>query len=282
MFASLHALSFGAPGAIVIAPGDTRGTVLIAEQCGGYCCGLDGRDGPNLACEQCGRAVATRIDDCSLWQEVRLAPHAVRRVPADGPVRRKADWEVLAQERQGIPPVEPSGAWSPRWAAVVGAALAHLLVASEGRPLAVPDGLVADTFGPALEALLPSGPPAKTVALAGPGLPALGPAPDITLVPHHPRTGRAWQPSGSTEPVALAAEVWTHLAFHNERLHIPVTGGLPSDVLRDDPLPMHPWSVFRPDWGVFVHTLARLPAVRQPWLRKIYDQVKGHPYSRPF
>ncbi|MEU6019465.1 dienelactone hydrolase family protein [Streptomyces sp. NPDC047515] len=40
--APVHALSDGAPGAIVIASGDTRGAVLIPEKRGGACCGLDG------------------------------------------------------------------------------------------------------------------------------------------------------------------------------------------------------------------------------------------------
>ncbi len=36
MFAPVHALSFGEPGAIAIAPGDVRGTVVIPERCDGY------------------------------------------------------------------------------------------------------------------------------------------------------------------------------------------------------------------------------------------------------
>lgn len=83
VLAPVPALSFGAPGAIVAAPGDTRGTVLIPERCDGYCMGLDGRDGPNLACAPCGRAVATRIDDWSSWQAVWFDPQAVCRLPAD-------------------------------------------------------------------------------------------------------------------------------------------------------------------------------------------------------
>lgn len=35
-----------------------------------------GGDGPNAACEAWGLLVATRIDDCSLWQAVWLAPDA--------------------------------------------------------------------------------------------------------------------------------------------------------------------------------------------------------------
>ncbi|WP_280724784.1 hypothetical protein [Kitasatospora sp. MAA4] len=282
VFAPVGALPFGAPGAIVLAPGDTCGTVLIPERCDGYCMGLDGRDGPNLACANCGQAVATRIDDCSYWQAVRLAPDAVRRLPTADPARRTVTWEALAEERQGTPPVEPPGVWSPWWEAAVGSALAHLLVASAGAPVAVPDGLAANTFGRVLDALLPQGLPAKRVALAGPGLPAPDPALDIALVPQHPQTGRAWQPSGTAVAVPLAADVWMHLAFHNERSLVPVTGGTPEGVLRDDPLPMHPWRLFRPDSGVFLHTLARVPAVRQPWLRGIYDQVRAQPYARPF
>jgi hypothetical protein len=30
------------------------------------CCGLDGCDGPNLQCENCGTYVATKMTDC--WQ----------------------------------------------------------------------------------------------------------------------------------------------------------------------------------------------------------------------
>jgi hypothetical protein len=82
--------------------------------------------------------------------------------------------------------------------------------------------------------------------------------------------------------VPLAADVWTYLAFPHEQLPVPVTGGMPGGVLRDDPLPSHPWRPFRPDSRVFLHTLARLPAVSQPWLRGIYDHVKEHPYGRPF
>jgi hypothetical protein len=276
VFAPVHALSFGAPGAVVVAPGDTRGTVLIPERCGGACCGLDGRDGPNLACAGCGQAVATRIDDCSYWQAVWLAPQAVRRVPTEDSACPAITWEEL----QGTPPVEPSGLWNPRWEAEVGAALAHLLAASAGAPVAVPAGLVADTFGRALDALLPAGPPVRKVALVGPGLPAHGP--DIALVPRHPQTGAAWQPSGTAHTVALGADVWLWMAFQRGLLPIPATGGMPDGVLRDDPLPPHPNGPFRPDSRVFLHALARLPAVRQPWLRGIYDRVQDHPYARPF
>ncbi|MGA5129621.1 hypothetical protein ACPCTO_07435 [Streptomyces olivoreticuli] len=280
VYAPVHSLSFGAPGAIVIAPGDAHGTVLIPEQCAGYCCGLDGRDGPNLACARCGQAVATRVDDCSLWQAVWLAPQAVRRLPTDDSTHRTADWETLAQERRSTPPIEPSGRWSMRWEAAVGAALAHLLAVSAGTPVAVPDGLIADTFGHALDTLLPPGPPAKRLALAGPGLPA--PASGIALVPRHPQTGEAWRPSGIADIVPLATDVWMHLAFPHEGLPVPATGRMPDGVLRDDPLPLRAKGLFRPDSEVFLDTLARLPAVREPWLRGIYDRVKELPRPRPF
>ncbi|MFC9846465.1 hypothetical protein ACFWFF_06025 [Streptomyces sp. NPDC060223] len=101
-------------------------------------------------------------------------------------------------------------------------------------------------------------------------------------MPRHPRTGNPWQPSGTAQVVPLPADVWTYLAFPGERMPIPATGVLPDDVLRDDPLPMRPGRLFRPDWEVFLDSLARLPAVRQPWLRRIYDRVHDRPYDRPF
>ncbi|MDT9690158.1 hypothetical protein Q5762_17795 [Streptomyces sp. P9(2023)] len=283
VFAPVHALSYGDRGAIVVAPGDTRGTVLIPERCGGYCCGLDGGDGPNLACEQCGRAVATRVDDCSLWQAVWFAPHAVRRLGDDAPAGRDLGWEVLARPGWGAPPVDLSGVWSRRWEAVVGAGLAHLVAASGGTPVTVPDGLLAITFGRVLGALLPPGGPVKRAALAGPGLHAAGPAPDIALVPRHPRTGEPWRTASSPVAVALDAEVWAYLAlgFRDERFRAPATGGLPEGVLRDDPLPLRPAGHFWPDPWVFIRTLARLPAVRQPWLRSIYDRVTDRPFGWP-
>ncbi|MFG2559328.1 hypothetical protein [Streptomyces sp. NPDC048496] len=46
---------------------------------------------------------------------------------------------------------------------------------------------------------------------------------------------------------------------------------LPAAVERDDPLPPRPWRQLMVVHRVFFHTLARLPAVRQPWLRAIHD-----------
>lgn len=64
VFAPVHRVSFGARNRIVIAPGDSRSMTLIPDKCEGYCQGVDGRAGPNLACDGCGRPVATRTDDC--------------------------------------------------------------------------------------------------------------------------------------------------------------------------------------------------------------------------
>lgn len=276
VYAPVPALSFGPAGAIVIAPGDARGTVLIPGQLDGGCCGLDERSGPNLACARCDRAVATRVDDCARWQAVWLDPGAVHRIPTDAPTTSPVDWPDLVPD--DVPPVDPSGEWSPRWAAEAGEALAHLVALSSGRPVTVPDGLVATMLRHVLEALLPPGPPAKRAALAGPGLPAPDPAVDLALVPRHPWTGKPWRSPGRADTVPLAFEIWTVLAFHRERPSIPATVDHP----RDAPRPLLPRTAFRPDGGVFLHRLARLPAVREPALRAIHDQVSSAPYAHPF
>lgn len=41
------------------------------------CCGLDGLDGPNLVCDNCGAEVATQYSDCWSQQYVGLVPEAV-------------------------------------------------------------------------------------------------------------------------------------------------------------------------------------------------------------
>lgn len=206
----------------------------------------------------------------------------MRRIPVDGPADRALDWEALVQETNRTPPIAPGGFWDSHREAAAGEALAHLVAASGGEAVAVPDGLIAEMFRRPLGRLLPA-PPAKTLALAGPGLPVRDPVPDLLLVPRHPQTGNVWQPPGGTATVPLSADVWTHLAFHNDRLLIPVTGRLPELVLRDEPLPLRPRQLFEPDRGVFLYTLARLPAVREPWLRRIYDRVGGSgPYPGRF
>ncbi|WP_343235838.1 hypothetical protein [Streptomyces sp. SID10815] len=290
--APVHTLSDGARGAIVTAPGDIRGTRLTPDRCGGACCGLDGGDGPNLSCVACGLAVASRIDDCSLWQAVWLAPDAVRRVRVDGAAPPPLTWEELVAEGKRTPLFEPIvtwGAslgtghywsWSPRWEAAAGQALAHLLAASVGRPVTVADGLVADVFRRTLDALLPAGGPPRHAVLAGPGRPAPETDADIHIVPVHPRTGRIWTPPGPAaapaRPVPLPMGVWLSMSSPRPGPPVPATGGMPRDVLRDDPLPPRPHSLFRVDSGTFRHTVVRLPAARHPWLREILENRTRH------
>ncbi|MFF1909999.1 hypothetical protein [Kitasatospora sp. NPDC058218] len=296
VYAPVYALSDGAPGAIVIAPGNARRTVLIPEnRGGGYCCGLDGADGPNVACVECALPVASRIDDCSLWQAMWLAPTAVRRLPVGGVDAAPLSWGDLMAEGRGTPPFEPIAAWgartgaghwanywwswSPRWEAAAGRALAHLLVASEGRTVIVPDGLVGEVFQRALHALLPAGPLAQRAVLAGPGLPAPRGGADILLVPSHPQTGEAWAPANpAAHLVPLPFGVWLWMVSPESDPPVPMSGGLPDGVLRDDfdAPALLPGRLFRADPGVFRHTLARLPAVRRPWLREILDGLQRH------
>lgn len=280
VYAPESALSLGQAGAVVVAPGDTRGTVFIPARLDGYCYGVDGRDGPNLACAQCGSEVGTRVDDCGSWQAVRFEAGAVRRLSGEEPVPA-AGWDAMLGE--GTPPVEQPGWWSPLWEAAAGVALAHVLALSEGRPVSA-RGRLGDYFGPVLEDLLPDSEEAgrtRELVLAGPGLGTVRPG-ALALVPRHPVTGETWRPPGGQPAVPLAAEVWTWLAFsRGTAVPTPVTGGLPAGVLLDYPLPRHPGLPFRPDRRVFLRTLARLPAVRRPWARACYDRVrKGWPGLR--
>ncbi|AZM48419.1 hypothetical protein DMB38_23875 [Streptomyces sp. WAC 06738] len=288
VYAPVCALSDSTPGASVIAPGDIRGTRLIPEKRGGACCGLDGADGPNMACEACDLPVATRVDDCSLWQAVRLSSDTVRRVPVDGVHAAPLSWAELAEKGEKTPPFEPiatwggrSGShhhwsWSPRWEAAAGLALAHLLVASRGQPVTVPGGLTADVFQRALDALLPAGPPKRRAVLAGPRQPSPDADVDILLVPVHPQTGQTWTPARRARPVyrvPLPLGVWLWLVSPQPYVPVPASGRIPQDVLRDDPLPLLPNYRFRVDRGTFQHALVRLPAVRSPWLRTILENV---------
>ncbi|MEU6817902.1 hypothetical protein [Streptomyces sp. NPDC046860] len=277
-----------APGPIVIAPGDARGTTLIPEAAGGYCCGLDWGDGPNMACEACGLPVANRIDDCSLWQAVWLAPEAVRRVAVDGTESTALSWAELLLEGKATHPVEPITrwgsllgldhwwSWSPRWEAAVGQALAHLLAASDGLPVTVPHGLPTEVFQRALDALLPPGLPARHAVLAGPGLPVPDTSADMLLLPTHPQTGELWRPTGpaaAAYPVPLPFGVWLWLAFPKPYLSRPASGTMPDGVLRDDPPMPRPHHSFRADPGTFRNTLVRLPAARSLWLREILENI---------
>jgi hypothetical protein len=54
---------------------------------------------------------------------------------------------------------------------------------------------------------------------------------------------------------------------------VPAAGGVPPEVLRDDPLPPLPHRLFRADRGTFEHTLVRLPAVRSPWMRAVLEKL---------
>jgi hypothetical protein len=94
----------------------------------------------------------------------------------------------------------------------------------------------------------------------------------LVLVPVHPQTGQVWQPRGGAVPVPMDAALWAELALPPHRTRLPVVGGLPAGVERDDPLPPHPWYPFQPSREAFRFTLARMPTVREPWLRAIYDQ----------
>ncbi|MFF4019347.1 hypothetical protein [Streptomyces sp. NPDC001843] len=297
IYAPVYALSDGAPGAIVIAPGDVRGTRLIPEKRGGACCGLDGADGPNMVCEACGLPVASRIDDCSLWQAVWLAPDAVRRLLVDVTDATPLSWEELMAEGKRTPPSEPMAtwggrlgtghywSWSPRWEAAAGRALAHLLAASQGGPVTVPGGLTEEVFQRALDALLPSGPLERRAVLAGPGLSAPDTDVDIALVPVHPQTGQTWAPAGpaaSAYPVPLPFGMWLSLAFPQPHLPVPTPGAVPDGVLRDDPPLPRPHRLFRADWETFQHTLVRLPAVRSPWLMEIVENLTQRMRTRLF
>ncbi|MFD5411002.1 hypothetical protein [Streptomyces nojiriensis] len=291
IYAPLQALSDGAPGAVVIAPGDARGAVLIPEKSGGACCGFAWGDGPNMGCAACGLPVASRIDDCSLWQAVWLAPNAVRRLPAEGADAGPLSWTELLAEGTGVPPSEPIACWgepfragdrwhwSPQWVAAAGQGLAHLLVASEGQAVAVQDGLTARMFQRALDALIPGGQPTRRAVLAGPGQPARDADADILLVPSHPQTGKAWTPVDSASPaylVPLPFGVWLWLVFPEPQLPVPASGRIPDGVLRDDPPTPSVHEMFRIDREVFQRTLARLPAVRTPWLREITKNLTQH------
>ncbi|GAQ60027.1 hypothetical protein SsS58_00366 [Streptomyces scabiei] len=179
-FAPFGVLSGGPSRTILLAPGDTRGTRLIRERAGGYCLGIDGRDGPHLACPGCDLPVGTRIDDCGCRQVVRLDPQAVVRLPGP-PERPVMDWAELPatgalrhrlSEYRDIP---------------AGVALARVVMAARGAPVEVAPGPAAEFLGRALGMLPPAEKGARRLDLAGPGVGE--PAADLLLVPVHPQTG---------------------------------------------------------------------------------------------
>lgn len=75
--------------------------------------------------------------------------------------------------------------------------------------------------------------------------------------------------------VPLPLGVWLWLVAPQPYLPVPASGRIPQDVLRDDPLPLLPHYLFRADRRTFQHTLVRLPAVRDPWLRTILETLMG-------
>ncbi|MFI0939697.1 hypothetical protein [Streptomyces sp. NPDC021020] len=291
LFAPVRAVSDGPPGTVLLAPGDMRGTGLIAERTEGYCLGINSGHGPNLACLGCGLPVGGRDDDCGHWQVVRLLPQAVVRLPGP-PERPVLDWAQLPVEGapwQGLNGYEDIPA---------GAALAHVVAASGGRPVGVPPGPVAELLGWGVAALLPAREGASRPGTHGPGSagsalrpeargpsrgdgalrmdvggPGAGePDAELLLVPIHPQTGEVWQPRGGAVALPVEAALWAAMALPRERTRLPVVGGLPVGEERDDPLPPHPSVPFRPSLQAFRHTLARMPAVREPWLRALYDR----------
>jgi hypothetical protein len=223
-------------GQILLAPGDVRGMVWIPEQFDGYCCGLDGHTVPNLACE-CGQQVAVRIDDCSLWQAVRLQAAAVRPAGDPEPV---ACWEAFDWSRALRDDADLW--WHDRVAPSADVALAQVVAAAEGMPVTVPDGPLADVFRQRLDELLPGGPRTRTLALAGPGLAAEA---DVLLVPRHPQTGEAWPVEGTVVPIS--AELWRWLACADEQPVIPATGGR-WPYLDEDPQPRRPERILLSRW----------------------------------
>ncbi len=273
VYTRVYSVSFGARNRIVIAPGDSRSMTLIPDRCDGYCRGVDGRAGPNLACEGCGRAVATRMDDCGMWQTVWLEPDAVVRRPSGRPAGPPPGWDDLRDPEHRVPPVEPDGSLSRRWEAALGVALAHLVAVTEDRPVVLPAGPVSDLFGHAVARCLPAGPGARSVGLAGPGIHPPPPRPDVLLVPRHPLTGAPWRPPGDDGAVVpLDSGVWAYLVHPGETSPVPATGLLPEGVLRDDyPLPPCPGDRPMPHRRAFADTLAGLPEIRSPRLRRFRE-----------
>ncbi|GHH33393.1 hypothetical protein [Lentzea cavernae] len=224
--------------AVLLSPGDARGMVwdpgLFDKT---SCCGISGGELPNLRCE-CGRLVATRVDDCSLWQVVELETGAVRPVGEQEPA---AGWEAFDWEDALL-----DGAdlwWHDRVRIAAGVALARIVLAAGDASVALPAGPVAEVFRHDLDALLPHGPQVRTLALAGPGLAAEA---DVLLVPRHPQSGEAWPVQGTAVPIS--AELWCWLANARQQPFIPATGGR-WPFLDDDPLPRRPERVVLDQWA---------------------------------
>ncbi|MFE5791225.1 hypothetical protein ACFQ8C_01485 [Streptomyces sp. NPDC056503] len=274
LYAPVYPVPLGPRNHLVLAPGDTRGTRLVPERCESHCLGIAAGEEPNLVCAGCGLGVGSREDDCGLWQTVWYAPGAV--------VRRPLDVPAPAPPPPDRPPYDGSDEADRgdlRLAAAAGAALARLLAASGGAPLALPAGPVAELFGRELTRLLPAGPPTRRVALAAPDLPE--DRADVVLVPADRRTGEPTPPKApparpADAPVAVpvTARLWAGLALPAETSPMPLSGRPPAGVLRDDyPLPDRPGRLRGPDRHTLRWTLSRMPEVRQPWLRALYDRI---------
>jgi hypothetical protein len=133
-------------------------------------------------------------------------------------------------------------------------ALARLVIASEGRRIRVPDGVLADLFRRPLETLAQPGQGEPlTLRLAGPDTAAGGEGnSEILLVPEHPQTGRAWEEPGARSAV-LSWYCWNWLASPGELR----TDAVPEQVWRDDP-PAR--ALFRPDGRIFLDAWAGAPS----------------------
>ncbi|MFF0390384.1 hypothetical protein ACFYS8_17080 [Kitasatospora sp. NPDC004615] len=272
----VYSLSDGAPGRILLAPGDDTGTTLIVDGADGYCCGITGGYGPNLACAHCGHPVGVREDDCSVWQTVWLEPDAVHVVPA-GPDLPVADWDELIHVPCAVPPVDAGGRWNHRCEQEMSVTLVDLAVAADGAPVLFDDLGVAGLFGRAM-LHFPTGDdrPTKRCALYGPGRPPADHHPELALVPRHPQTGRPWPTPPGVTGVPLDLAVWRHLAFPRMRAAVRVHSVLRAELDRDDP-PLPTWrsGVYFDGW--LIHDLlARVPADRRPAVRAV------HPGWMPF
>ncbi|HWS35960.1 MAG TPA: hypothetical protein VN408_24885 [Actinoplanes sp.] len=268
-FAPRFSVFDGPGGWILLSPADVRGAVLdlsLVSEVG--CCGLAGSE-PNMTCTACGTPVANRIDDCDRRPAVWLDPRTVR-VLDDGPgPQPPLDWAGLLIERPGIPPTEPHGSWDATWRAAAGSAVAHLLAATGGEPIRMRESRVAAIFRFALDQVTVPG-PEHTLTLAGPGLPA--PGGELALVPVHPQTGEWWPVDPPVTAIPLDWDVWSHLAHYPDTRPAGRSVPLPPEAEREL-LPGR----FVPDGEVFMQVLARLPEVRLPALRAVYE--RGLPYS---